>query len=447
MGDIFYFYKKYHKFFELKMNYKETLDYMFSRLPMFQREGRPAFKPDLSNSLKLMDMLNQPHQKFKSIHVAGTNGKGSTSHLITSVLMEKGLKVGLYTSPHLSDFRERIRISGEKISEEYVVQFIEKYKMNIEQLNLSFFELTVGMAFDYFAEKQVDIAVIEVGMGGTLDSTNVIHPLLSVITNISFDHTFFLGKTLDKIAGEKAGIIKTNTPVLIGRKQAETTAVFKEKAAQKHADLHFATDIIQCGSSYIDKGLFVIEDVSIKPLSIHIPFLKTPLSGNYQIENIKTALAAIAILYKDFNLESQQILNGFRHVISNTHFRGRWERLSDNPLIICDTGHNLEGVKSVVAQLKSLKKSKIHFVLGVVNDKSLDEILPLFPKEAVYYFCKANIPRGLDANILFSKSQEYGLHGKVYDSVAMAYAAARQNVKDDEMVFIGGSTFTVAEIL
>lgn len=428
------------------MDYQATLEYMYSQLPMFQRMGRPAFKPDLGNSHKLMELLDHPENKFRSIHIAGTNGKGSTAHMITSVMMEHGLRVGLYTSPHLKDFRERITINGEKVQKQFVVDFIRKHKKPLDHIGCSFFEMTVGMAFAWFAEQKVDAAVIETGMGGRLDSTNVINPLLSVITNIGLDHTFFLGDTLEKIAGEKAGIIKPATPVIIGKTQPETQAVFEKKAQENQANIRFADQEIAFSEPETSPEGLKIEKVYHNKQLI-LTDLQTDLSGAYQAENIRTALMTALLLQKEFDLERKKILNGFRKVIRNTHLAGRWQKLSDTPPTYCDTAHNAEGLQWVMKQLESIPKSKLHFVLGMVNDKHLEEILKLLPQKAQYYFCKADIPRGLPAKDLQKEAATVGLSGETYPSVKEALHTAQTAAQDKDVVFVGGSTFTVAEVL
>ena len=393
---------------------------MFAKLPMYQKQGKTAFKKDLTNILALSKHLNYPENKFLSIHVAGTNGKGSTSHLIASVLQEAGYKVGLYTSPHLKDFRERIKVNGSSISEHYVLNFIELNKNFLEQQKLSFFEMTVGMAFDFFANKKVDIAIVEVGLGGRLDSTNIITPLVSVITNIGYDHTQFLGETLPEIAFEKAGIIKDNIPVIIGERQKEIEKTFIQIAKNKNANITFAEEIIT--KNY-----------------------QTDLLGNYQVKNVKTAVAAIKKL-NNFPVNEESIIKGLQNVVKNTGLLGRWQILNKQPKVICDTAHNKEGLTYVLEQLLEEEYNNLHIVLGVVNDKNLDTILPLFPKNAIYYFCKPNIPRGLEAELLQQKAKEFQLLGNVYNSVNQAYKVALKNSMKSDLIFIGGSTFVVAEL-
>lgn len=406
------------------MNYQETIDWMFKQLPMYQQQGASAYKKDLTNTLLLSEHLGHPENHLHCIHVAGTNGKGSTSHLLASVLQEAGYRVGLYTSPHLKDFRERIKINGEEISETFICDFIAENKSFFEDNQLSFFEMTVGLAFDYFAKKQTDINIIEVGMGGRLDSTNIIKPLLSVITNIGLDHTQFLGSTLEAIAFEKAGIIKKDTPVVIGEYLPETKPVFIAQANEQEAPMYFASELIN-------------------------DTFPSVLIGDYQIHNKKTVQEALVILneYTEFKVADENIRNGFMKVIENTGLQGRWQQLGFTPKIICDTAHNSHGLKIVMNQLLNEKYNNLHIVLGVVNDKDLDEILPLFPRKAKYYFCRPNIPRGLDATILSKKANEYGLDGEVYISVSNAYQVAVETALHDDLIYIGGSTFVVAEVL
>ena len=402
------------------MTYQETVQWMFSQLPMYQRQGKAAFKKDLINIIAFAEELGKPHQKFKSIHVGGTNGKGSTSHMLASILQEAGYKVGLYTSPHLKSFTERIRINGNEIPEDYVVSFISKHKKFLEKQGLSFFEMTVGLAFYYFANEQVDIAVIEVGLGGRLDSTNIISPEVSVITNIGWDHMDMLGDTLPKIAFEKAGIIKSNTPVVIGERQDEVEAVFLEKAEACNSAITFASD----------------SDMEYQ----------TDLLGAYQQKNAKTALAAVQKL-EDFELNEKQIIKGLHKVVMNTNLKGRWQILNNEPKVICDTAHNKEGLEMVMNQLMNQSFNQLHIVLGVVADKQLDQILLLFPNKATYYFCKPNVPRGLSAVELQEKAKSFGLLGDDYPSVNQALEAAKNNASSNDVIYIGGSTFVVAEVV
>ena len=406
------------------MNYLETTNWLFNQLPVFQLQGASAYKEDLTNTLLLAKHLNHPEKDLKCIHVAGTNGKGSTSHLLASVLQEAGYKVGLYTSPHLKDFRERIKINGVEISEEFVCEFVAKNKSFFEANELSFFEMTVGLAFDYFVGEKTDINIIEVGMGGRLDSTNIITPLVSVITNIGFDHTHFLGNTLESIATEKAGIIKDSIPVVIGEYTSETKKVFIEKAKNTNSNIFFASDSIT--ENY-----------------------PSALLGDYQIANKKTAVQTIRVLQQQghYIISEENIQNGFLNVIQNTGLQGRWQQLKSDPKVICDTAHNSHGLKIVLNQIKKEKFEALHIVLGVVNDKDLEDILPLFPKNAHYYFCKPNIPRGLDAEILQQKAANFQLNGKVYNSVSNAYQEALKKSDKNDFIYIGGSTFVVAEVL
>ena len=402
------------------MTYQETIDWMFSQLPMYQRQGKTAFKKDLTNISAFCGVLKNPQNKFASIHVGGTNGKGSTSHIISSILQEAGYKVGLYTSPHLKNFTERIRMNGEEVSRNFVVDFITKNKHFLETQQLSFFEMTVGLAFAYFAEQNVDIAIIEVGLGGRLDSTNIIHPEVAVITNIGYDHMLFLGDTLPEIAAEKAGIIKQNTPIIIGEKQDAVVDVFIKKATQMNADIYFASN------KQYD--------------------YKSDLLGSYQEKNMSTAIHSVKLL-KDYVISESHIINGLKNVVQNTNFKGRWQILQHKPLVICDTAHNKEGLSYVMNQLASLSFNKLHMVLGVVNDKKLDDILTLFPVKATYYFCKPNIPRGLNEVDLQSSAENFHLIGDAYGSVHEAYLKAISDAEIDDVVFVGGSTFVVAEVV
>lgn len=402
------------------MTYQETTQWMFRQLPMYQRQGKSAFKKDLTNIVAFCHQLQHPQERFKSIHVGGTNGKGSTSHMLASVLQEAGYKVGLYTSPHLKNYTERIRINGKEIPESYVVRFIQEHKSFLEAQGLSFFEMTVGMAFDYFATEKVDIAIIEVGLGGRLDSTNIIRPLISVITNIGFDHMQFLGDTLPKIAAEKAGIIKNETPVVIGERHPETQVVFTDKAKACNSPILFADD------NHCE--------------------LTTDLLGAYQKKNITTAHCALQQLTQ-FKIAQKHVEQGFNHVAKNTGLRGRWEILAHKPKTICDTAHNKEGLREVMGQLTKESYRQLHMVIGVVDDKRLDDVLPLFPKKAQYYFCKPNVPRGMEVALLQKAAKDYGLLGTSFVSVNDALTSARRNAQEKDVIYIGGSTFVVAEVL
>ena len=402
------------------MDYKKTVDYLFQRLPFYQREGKIAYKKDIGNIIYATKHLKNPHKKFKSIHIAGTNGKGSTAHMLKSILMESGLKIGLYSSPHLKDLRERIKINGKIISKKDVVSFVKENKKKFEKIDLSFFEFMVALSFDYFAKKKVDIAIIETGLGGRLDSTNIITPILSIITNISIDHTNLLGNTIEKIALEKAGIIKKNIPVVIGKKD-KTKVIFNRIAKEKKSLI-----------TYSNKKEY-----------------ESDLKGKYQAENINTAVTAISVLQKisSFKINSKDITNGLLNTVKNTGILGRWQILKNRPLIICDIGHNVDGIKNVVQQIKSIKYRKLHFVFGTVNDKEILKILVQLPKDAEYYFCEANIPRAMNCKKLKKLASKYNLTGKDYQNVKEALKCAEMNSESDDLIFIGGSTFVVSEIL
>jgi len=416
---------------------------------MFQRIGAAAYKADLNNTIALLKLVRNPEKKFKSIHIAGTNGKGSVSHMLASILQCAGYRVGLYTSPHLKDFRERIKVNGKPISQQDVVQFVEQYKNGFEKIKPSFFEITVGMAFEYFEKQQVDIAVIETGLGGRLDSTNVIKPLLSVITNISFDHEALLGTTLEKIAIEKAGIIKLKTPVVVGEMQAESRFIFSKYAIQNKAELFFADQIYKVQNASIKGTVNPSQEMDItRTGKVFLEKLSIPLLGHYQQKNCCTVLQAVELLQQQsFVVTEKDIKLGMAKVIEQTNFQGRWQVLNRKPLVIADTAHNEAGIKEVMKQLKLTPHKKLHIVLGVVNDKDLSKILHLFPSKALYYFCKADLPRALDAKILQEKAKEYSLKGKVYSSVNEALKAAEKAATKEDLVFVGGSTFTVAEVL
>ncbi|MBJ10650.1 MAG: tetrahydrofolate synthase [Flavobacteriales bacterium] len=402
------------------MNYQQTLDWLFSQLPIYQRSGAAAYKADIGNIVEACRRINNPHQQFKSIHIAGTNGKGSTSHMLASILQEAGYKTGLYTSPHLKDFRERIRINGNKIPEVQVVRFVRNNHHWFKEIGMSFFEMSVAMAFNYFAEEKVDIAIIETGLGGRLDSTNILSPELCVITNIGLDHTALLGDTIEQIALEKAGIIKKDTAVIIGRKQIETTAIFQEKAKAENA-----------------------------PLSYSIPSNQTSdLKGNYQKENISTCVSSIRKLQeKGWRISEKDIENGLKKVVINTGILGRWQTIHNKPLTICDTGHNKDGIQNILTQIKQTPHEQLHIVWGAVNDKKIEKLLELLPKNAMYYFCEANIPRATPNEILLKLAKQHKLKGQSYSSVKAAYSSAQNNANFNDLIFIGGSTFVVAEVL
>ncbi len=431
------------------MNYRDTLDYLFSQLPMFQKVGSPAFNYKLDKTKRIAEILGNPHKKLKFIHIAGTNGKGSVSHFLASILQESAYKVGLYTSPHLKDFRERIKINGEVISEAKVIGFVEKYKPELAPIQASFFEYSFGMAIDYFAQEEVDIVVLETGMGGRLDSTNIVEPLLTIITNIGLDHTQFLGTLIEEIAKEKAGIFKKGIPMIIGETQAELVGLFQEYAQRMDSQLYFADKelMITKKETVFQENSFVLK-LDVAQGNTPLYKLKTKLSGEYQQKNILTSLCAIQKIQEmDFEISRKNILDGFYKVLENTKFLGRWQLLNTLPLTICDTAHNKEGLNYVMRQLKALPCRKLHIVFGTVADKSISNILPLLPKEAEYYFCKADVPRALNAKELQQSAKEIKLQGKTYESVAEAYLEAKKNAKLDDVIFIGGSTFVVGEIL
>lgn len=429
------------------MNYQETLDYLYSYLPMFQRIGAAAYKEDIYNTVELMKALGNPEKKFKSIHVAGTNGKGSSSHLIASILREKGLKVGLHTSPHLKDFRERIKIDNQMCEEDFVVKFVEDNKELIERIKPSFFETAVAMAFTYFAQENVDVAIIEVGMGGRLDSTNIINPLACLITNISFDHTQFLGNSLEAIAEEKAGIIKQNTPVVISQTQKETQNVFSAKANEKNSPICFADSYLSCENVNHSQGLLKMD--IYKNGVERIKNLQSSLSGYYQQKNILGVVALIDTLnqYHNFNISDEEIKQGIENLSSNFPIAGRWQILCNKPLTICDTGHNEDGLKYVIEQIKNTPHEKLRFVLAMVNDKDVNKVLSMLDKDAEYYLSQAKIPRALPVDELAEKAQQAGLSFTQYETISQALAKAQEEAEENDLVFVGGSTFTVAEVV
>lgn len=403
------------------MTYNEVLSWMFTQLPMYQQKGVIAHSGKLDAIIEFSSHLSNPEKRFKSIHVAGTNGKGSSSHMLASILQEAGYKVGLYTSPHLKDFRERIKINGKPIGKKQVINFIDNNLTYLKENKLSFFEMTVGMAFDYFATKKVDIAIIEVGLGGRLDSTNIIIPEVSLITNIGLDHVEMLGDTLSKIAVEKAGIIKQNVPVVISETQTETKEIFISIAKGKKATIVFADE--------------QIKDV-----------YKTSMLGDYQSKNVKGVIGVFGLL-ENFKVNQDHIKAGLLNVVENTGLLGRWQTMAVNPLIVCDTAHNADGLKIVMSQLQNQKYETLHMVVGFVKGKDLEAIFPFFPKNAKYYFCSPNIERGLSANLLKDKAMEFSLIGDVYSSVNKALRMAKRLAKPEDVVFIGGSTFVVAEVV
>lgn len=423
------------------MNYQEAIDFMFNSLPMYQRVGKAAYKANLDNTLALDEYFGHPHKSFKTIHVAGTNGKGSVSHSLAAILQSAGYRTGLYTSPHLVDYRERIRINGEMISKDYVCDFINDNQEIIGKLKPSFFEMSVALAFKYFADMKVDVAVIEVGMGGRLDSTNIITPELSVITNISFDHTQFLGNTLPLIAGEKAGIIKPGIPVVIGQTHVETKDVFLAKAKEQNSTITFADKEIK-----VEKTKVADNHKYAEYLINNTETLKFDLFGEYQTKNLATILeAAKQLKNRGFAINDDNISDALQNVKGLTGLHGRWEILSDSPLTICDTGHNVDGLSYVTAQLKAIKCPRLHIVLGFVNDKDVEHVMPLFPKDAQYYFTQAEIPRAMPAEQVKAYGEKFGLDGETYENVPSAYESAKKNASLDDTIFIGGSTFIVGD--
>jgi dihydrofolate synthase/folylpolyglutamate synthase len=429
------------------MNYRQTIDFLYSQLPAYHRIGKPAYKNNLFNTLAMDDHFDHPHSKYKTIHIAGTNGKGSVSHMIASVLQEAGYKTGLYTSPHLKDFRERIKVNGKIIPQKEVIAFVKNNHSIIEKVNPSFFEMTVVMAFDYFARSGVDVAVIETGMGGRLDSTNIISPIVSVITNIGHDHMDLLGNTLGEIAFEKAGIIKKNVPVIIGETQDETKEIFFSKSAELDSDIYFADSFFNCRlaehADLYGERQFIINDFSMKKkISGTIP-----LGGDYQHKNLQTLFQTVNILKRSFNLSESSVLRGLRNTVINTGIKGRWQILNTKPLTICDTGHNKEGLEYVLRQIRNIPNTGLHIVIGFVNDKDTTSILPLFPKKARYYFTRASVPRALDEKILQLRAREFDLSGDSYSSVKNALKAAGEIASESDLIFIGGSTFVVAEVV
>jgi dihydrofolate synthase/folylpolyglutamate synthase len=427
-------------------NYQDTLHFLFTQLPVFQRDGASAYKPTIANTIALCKVLGNPQEKFKSIHVAGTNGKGSTSHQLAAIFQAAGYKTGLYTSPHLKDFRERIRVNGECIPEQNVIDFAATHEALFEKIKPSFFEMTVAMAFEYFALQQVEIAIIEVGMGGRLDSTNIIRPELCLITNISFDHQAYLGHTLEAIAGEKAGIIKHEVPVVIASTQTATQAVFKEKAASQNAPIYFADQLYHLHRTNNSNQQYL--EIEYTDALGTVQKFQSDLTGIYQLKNITGVLCAIDLIKEKFpKINNEIIASALSKVKSLTGLKGRWEVLSENPLCIADTGHNEDGIQQILTQLTFCEYEQLHWVIGMVNDKDLNAVLALLPKNATYYFCKPNIPRGLDQLILQQAAAQFNLIGECYSSVSEALLAAKNNAKMTDLVLIAGSTFIVAEII
>lgn len=424
------------------MDYKETIEYLFNSAPLFQNIGAGAYKEGLYNTKVLDEHFAHPHLSFKTIHVAGTNGKGSCSHTIASVLQEAGYKVGLYTSPHLVDFRERIRVNGKPISEQYVIDFVEHERAFFEPLHPSFFELTTAMAFKFFADEKVDVAVIEVGLGGRLDCTNIITPDVSIITNISFDHVQFLGDTLAKIASEKAGIIKPNIPVVIGETTPETKPVFISKAEEQNAPIIFAEEQDEVmGECLLSKGGF---DYQTKTFGL----ITAELGGLCQTKNTRTIIEALKqLIGKGYRITRQNVADGFASVCKNTGLMGRWQKLSDKPKVICDTGHNVGGIQYIVKQLELQEYDNLRIVMGMVNDKDISTVLSMMPKHAVYYFTQASVKRAMPCRDFKAKAAGYGLEGDAYPTVRQAYEAALHDASQNDLVFVGGSSFIVADLL
>lgn len=439
--------------------YKATLEWLFTQLPMFQRVGAMAFKKDLTNIRKLCAALGNPQDKFKAIHIAGTNGKGSTAHMLSAVMQSHGFKTGLYTSPHYRDFRERIKIDGKLISQKSVISFVEENKTLFEEIRPSFFEITVALAFKHFADKKVDIAIIETGLGGRLDSTNIITPLLSIITNIGFDHQQFLGDTLPLIAGEKAGIIKENVPVIVGATHEETAPVFIAKAKEMNAKITFAdahivaeeieSPLVSEYGNPTDKTVITTFHVDIKAMDMADDY-DLNLMGAYQAKNLQTVLQSLFILptvWSDFEPQEEKIKTAFSNLKTLTNFIGRWHLLGREPNIIADSAHNSHGITVALKQIKEIYFKQLHFVIGMVNDKDIEKILSMLPSHATYYFAKANIPRGLDATELKKKGKAVGLKGRAYSTVKNALKAAKRNAEKDDLIYVGGSTFVVAEVV
>lgn len=426
--------------------YDEAIDYLYTRLPMFTRDGATAFKKDLTNSIRLGDALGNPHLNFKSVHVAGTNGKGSTSHMLAAILQTAGYRTGLYTSPHLVDFRERIRINGMPIDKQSVVDFVARSMPLIETISPSFFELTMMMAFDYFSRSDVDIAVIETGLGGRLDSTNIIMPLLSIITNIGYDHMNMLGNTLTEIAAEKAGIIKPGIPVVVSEWQAEVHGVFEQAASERRSSLTYAADRWQAtvgprASNYLTVGVTDRRDGKRVDYQLD-------LKGGYQARNLTGVLAAVSELRRQgYVITDQDVATALANVQRLTGLRGRWEILADKPLVICDTGHNEAGWREVLANIEVTPHASLHLVIGVMRDKDLDSMLPLLPRHARYYFCQVDMPRALPATELQQSAGDFGLNGEAYLNVSEALTAAKQQAHTEDLIFVGGSTFVVAALL
>ncbi len=431
------------------MQYPEILQYLYNQLPMFHRTGPAAYKADLNNTIALSKYFNNPERNFKSIHIAGTNGKGSVANMTASILYEKGLKTGLCTSPHLKDFRERIKINGKMIPKKYVCDFINNNIDFINNISPSFFELTIALTFKYFSDEKIDIAVIETGMGGRLDSTNIISPLISVITNIGLDHTDLLGSTIKKIATEKAGIIKPETPVIIGQTQKTIANIFTEKARKNNSPLFFADQKYDVIPLSLNKNVFAGNHKYLVKGENKKFTVESDLGGIYQSKNLATVLQSFDVLNKHANLNTSKkhIISGFKNVVKNTGLKGRWQIIGKNPTIICDSGHNTEAIKMLLKHLKKISYNRLHFIIGMMNDKNIEDFLTLLPGDAKYYFTNASIPRAIDANTLKDKAHRYNLHGEAYETVKKAFFYAKQNAKKDDLIFVGGSTFVVGEVI
>jgi len=428
------------------MTYLQTLDYLYNKLPMFNRLGAAAIKEDIHNTVLMCERLGNPQQKFKTIHVAGTNGKGSTSHMLAAILQKAGYKTGLYTSPHLKDFRERIRVNGEMMPESFVVDFTAQSKDMIEEISPSFFEVTVAMAFSFFADENVDVAIIEVGLGGRLDSTNIITPELSVITNISFDHTDLLGNTLEKIAYEKAGIIKPGIPVVVGEKQEETAAVFLDKAKETSSALLFANTELHAVESHRE-GRLLVTTVYQKEIPL-FKELKLDLTGTYQLKNVLTVIQSILTLRKTgFNISDEAVREGLQNTAGITGLQGRWQTLGEHPLIIADTGHNIAGITEVLENIAATPHAHLHIVIGMLKDKDVNSVLQLLPSSASYYFCQPALLRAMPVQELAEKAKNHGLNGEVFETVSSALSAAKLSANPEDLIFVGGSTFVVAEVV
>ena len=426
------------------MNYEETIHYLYQKLPLFSNLGKKAYKADLKNTIALTKYLGNPQDKIKTIHVAGTNGKGSTSHMLSAVFQECGYQTGLYTSPHLRDFRERIRFNGEMIKKEFVIDFVEKTKKISEEISPSFFELTFVMALQYFAEKKVDVAIIETGLGGRLDSTNIIKPLLSVITNIGYDHMDILGNTLEKITGEKAGIIKSGVPVVIGESLPETKTVFKEYAKRKNAPIFFAEQTYQIISSKNCNETFDVEIINTKTKEKNNYHLD--LTGIYQLKNLVTVIESIDQLKDNFHLEEGKVRTALSLVKTLNHLHGRWEVINQKPLVILDVAHNIDGMRQLVDQISRSSFKELHIIFGMVKDKEIEKVLEILPAKATYYFTKAQIPRALPESELLAMAQKYNLRGTAFSEVNEALKAAMNKASDEDLILVCGSVFVVGEV-